>query len=172
MLPATLNVIGNNFKHQQMLPVTFNVAGSLVWHMPMLLNVTGFEFRRILYPTIYQKMNHNSGGFYSGSDVGFLPALCIASAAIVAHTMQRVTLKQICNVASLAQICNVASLAQQCSKASMHTCTSSPFSHTWHAHPSNIRSAAQPPEQAMHTTQYRMHTICCGVRCTVMITIR
>ena len=46
------------------------------------------------------------------------------------------------------------------------------FSHTWHAHPSNSRSAAQPPEQAMHTTQYRMNTICCGVRCTVMITIR
>jgi hypothetical protein len=148
-----------------MLLATFFVAGSLVWHMPLLLEccwkVAGFEFRRILYPTIYPKMNHNSDGFYSGNDVGFLPALCIAFAAIVAHTMQRVTLKQICNVASLAQICNVASLAQQCSKVtSMHTCRSSHFSHTWRAKTSNDRSAAWPPEQAMHTTQYRMNTIC------------
>ena len=136
-------------------------------------DVAGFEFRIGFWIQHLPKMNHSSGGFYSGSDVGFLPAMSSAFAAIVAHTMQRVTLKQICNVASLAQICNVASLAQQCSNvASMHTCTSSPFSHTWHAHPSNSRSAAQPPEQAMHTTQYRMNTICCGVRCTVMITIR
>ena len=141
-----------------MLLATFFVAGSLVWHMPMLLNVTGFEFRRILYPTIYQKMNHNSGGFYSGSDVGFLPALCIAFAAIVAHTMQRVTLKQICNVASLAQICNVASLAQQCSKANMHTCTSTPFfSHV--ARASFTQSLPQHRLRSLRNKQCTQHNI-------------